>query len=299
MEVQKFLDYISFEKRYSPATITSYSYDLGQFQEFIKSIYKDDSLLRVTKEDVRAFIVFLSKKKLSNRSINRKLATLKSFYKFLQRVKKISFSPFTLISFLKITKEVQIPFSQKEMYHLFEDETIFKNDFIGKRDRLIMEFLYYTGIRKNELTSIEIKNINLREKILKVKGKGNKERLIPLHDKLSEKIFAYLIERQHFLQLKNHDFLIVTKKGEKAYDKLIYNVVHLYLGKVTSKFKKSPHMLRHTFATHLLEEGAPINAIKEILGHSNLVSTQIYTHTSIKHLKEVYDKFHPRALKEK
>jgi integrase/recombinase XerC len=287
-------------KRYSKETLKSYKHDLNSFDEFIKSIHeKDNSLLNVNKEDIKAFIGFLSEKKFSNRSINRKIACLKSFYKFLQKIHKISYDPLELITSLRIKKEIQVPFSKEEMQNLLNHLENFTNDFIGRRDSLIIEFLYYTGIRKNELTTLEIKNINLKENILKIKGKGNKERIIPIHEKLSQKILIYLEERKDFLKAKEHDFLIVSKKGQKPYDKLIYNVVHTYLGKVSTKLKKSPHMIRHTFATHLLEMGADLNAIKEILGHSNLASTQIYTHTSMKYLKEVYQNFHPKGDKRK
>ena len=300
MEVEKFLEYLSFEKRYSKQTLISYQYDLNEFYDFIHSFHGDNaSFLEVQKNDIRAFIVSLSQKRRSNRSINRKIACLKSFYRFLQKIKKITLNPLQDISTLKINKEIQVPFSEKEMKNLLYNTTFFKKDFIGQRDRLILEILYYTGIRKGELSFIKIEDINLKEGFIKIKGKGKKERIALIGPSIIDRIEQYLIQRKNYIKNQEHSFLFITKKGAKIYEKLIYNVVHSYLTLVSDKVKKSPHMLRHTFATHLLENGANLNDIKELLGHSNIASTQVYTHISIKHLKEVYKKFHPMASEKK
>jgi len=291
----KFKDYLALEKKYSEHTVKSYLSDIENFELFLKNFSRD--LLQVNNKDVRNWIVELSEKNFSERSINRKIAALKSFYKFLRKTHSIDVDPTQNISGLKIKKKISVPFSQAEMEHLF-DEIPFNDDFQGIRDRCILDLFYSTGIRRAELINLKETDIDFHKKELKVLGKRNKERLIPLLSQTISNLETYKnSKKQYFFDKKIDSYFFLTDKGKKMYEMLVYRTINSYLSRVSIKLKKSPHMLRHTFATHLLNKGADLNSIKELLGHSSLAATQVYTHSSIQELKNIYKKAHPRSNK--
>ncbi|WP_209789263.1 tyrosine-type recombinase/integrase [Chryseobacterium sp. PvR013] len=290
--LEKFLEYLQFEKRYSPHTITSYKKDLEDFSHFFLRTESSDNLAKADKKIIRNFIVELSENNISKRSINRKLSSLRSFYLFLLKIGEIKVSPTEGISSLKFYAEKQIPISKEEMTDL--NERIFQqvHDLL---EECIMEVLYQTGMRKAELCGLIFENVDLYENELKVIGKGNKERVIPISNELSELLKSYLEIRNPQTEFKSYFF--VNKKGKKLNEKFVYVVVNKYLSLVTTKEKRSPHILRHSFATHVLDNGAEISKVKKILGHSSLASTQVYTNANIEQLKKVFNQAHPRASK--
>ncbi|SMO93992.1 integrase/recombinase XerC [Chryseobacterium rhizoplanae] len=292
MMLEKFLEYLQFEKRYSPHTVTSYQKDLEDFSHFFLRTESSDNLAKADKKIIRNFIVELSENNISKRSINRKLSSLRSFYLFLLKIGEIKVSPTEGISSLKFYAEKQIPMSKEEMADL--NDRIFEqlHDVL---ERCIMEVLYQTGIRKAELCGLIFENVDLYENELKVIGKGNKERVIPVSNELSELLKSYLEIRNPQTEFKSYFF--VNKKGKKLNEKFVYVVVNKYLSLITTKEKKSPHILRHSFATHVLDNGAEISKVKKILGHSSLASTQVYTNANIEQLKKVFNQAHPRASK--
>jgi len=292
MYLQKFIDYLKYEKKYSPLTLKAYHKDLEEFLFFLEK-YKL-KVLKVTSKDIRNWIMILTERQLSERTINRKIAAIKSFYKFLLKTGTISGNPAAILSGMKVKRSVPVPFSEKEMFVLFDAE-IFENSFEGLRDKAIISLLYTTGIRKAELINLKLHDIDFDKKELKVLGKRNKERLVPLLDNTLNHLVAYIKQREVLVNTNTAEpFLFLTKKRKKMYDVLVYRIINSYISKVSVKHKKSPHMLRHTFATHLLNNGAGLNAIKELLGHSSLAATQVYTHSSIKELQKIYNKAHPR-----
>ena len=294
---KQFIQYLEREKNYSPLTLKSYLGDLSDFEAFSKSNNIQFDLKKVTSKQVRIWIAFLSERKLSERTINRKIASLKSFYKFLRKTNTIIESPLNNITGMKVRRKIPVPFSETEMDNLF-DESFFQPDFEGIRDKAIIAVLYTTGIRRAELIGLTLKSIDYHKKELKVLGKRNKERILPLLDSTLNYIETYLNSRnQLFSEAKITDSLFITKKGKKIYETLVYRIINSYLSSVSVKHKKSPHMLRHTFATHLLNNGADLNAIKELLGHSSLAATQVYTQSGISELKNIYKKAHPRSKK--
>ncbi|PIF47583.1 integrase/recombinase XerC [Chryseobacterium sp. 52] len=290
--LDKYLDYLQFEKRYSPHTVTSYKKDLEDFSHFYLKTESSDDISKADKKVIRNFIVELSENNISKRSINRKLSSLRSFYLFLLKIGEIKVSPAESISSLKFYAEKQIPVSQEEMQTLSSRILPEKHDILEK---CIIEVLYQTGIRKAELCGLMFEYVNLDGNELKIIGKGNKERFIPISSELSELLRSYQEIRKPEDGYKSYFF--VNKKGKKLSEKFVYVVVNKYLSLVTTKEKRSPHILRHSFATHVLDNGAEISKVKKILGHSSLASTQVYTNANIEQLKKVFNQAHPRASK--
>lgn len=290
--LDKFLEYLQFEKRYSPHTITSYKKDLEDFLHFYLKTESSEDISKADKKVIRNFIVELSENGISKRSINRKLSSLRSFYLFLLRIGEITVSPTESISSLKFYPEKQIPMSKEEMQELNDHVFEAMHDVLEK---CIMEVLYQTGMRKAELCGLIFENVNINGKELKVIGKGNKERFIPISEDLTNLLKDYLKIRNP--QHEHQSYFFVNKKGKKLTEKFVYVVVNKYLSLITSKQKRSPHILRHSFATHVLDNGAEISKVKKILGHSSLASTQVYTNANIEQLKKVFNQAHPRASK--
>ncbi|KEY18687.1 tyrosine-type recombinase/integrase [Kaistella antarctica] len=291
--IERFLEYIEVEKRYSPHTVTSYRKDLSDFSTFLLKTESHQDFAIVDKKIIRNFMVDLSESQISKRSINRKLSSLRSFFLFLLKVDSVQVSPLENIQSLKFYAEKQIPFSKEEMDELQSMGGKPKNGNFLKE--LIIETLYQTGMRKAELTNLLLNNVDFSKKEIKVIGKGNKSRIIPISDKLLEK-FSYYLTKRNALELSEMYFFL-SEKGKKLNDKFVYSAVNSYLGLVTSKTKRSPHILRHSFATHVLENGAEISKVKKLMGHSSLASTQVYTTANIEQLKKVFNNAHPRAKK--
>ena len=291
--IERFLEYIEVEKRYSPHTVTSYRKDLSDFSTFLLKTESHQDFMLVDKKIIRNFMADLSESQISKRSINRKLSSLRSFFLFLLKLDAVQVSPLENIQSLKFYAEKQIPFSKEEMEELQSMGGKPKNGNFLKE--LIIETLYQTGIRKAELTNLLLNNVDFSKKEIKVIGKGNKSRIIPISDKLLEK-FSYYLTKRNALELSEMYFFL-SEKGKKLNDKFVYSAVNSYLGLVTSKTKRSPHILRHSFATHVLENGAEISKVKKLMGHSSLASTQVYTTANIEQLKKVFNNAHPRAKK--
>jgi integrase/recombinase XerC len=291
--VDFFLSYLQNEKRLSPHTVLAYKIDLLQFQNFLSSpdVQYDISLAQY--QDIRAWVVQLSENQIDNRSINRKIASLRAFYKFLQIKKKIEVNPVALVKSLKTAKRLPVYVEETPMENLFADIE-FTEDFEGLRDKLLLEMLYGTGIRLSELINIKVSDVDIFGRKITVLGKRSKYRIIPLHQTLLDLIQKYQ-DIKGLGSVTANDYLLLTDKYEQLYNVFVQRKVKHYLELVTTISKKSPHVLRHSFATHLLNRGADLNAIKELLGHSNLAATQIYTHNSISQLQEVYKKAHPKA----
>ncbi|HMK07324.1 MAG TPA: tyrosine-type recombinase/integrase [Flavobacterium sp.] len=290
---QAFRDYLQLEKNYSLHTVTAYLDDLGFFEIFVKSEFDQDSLLEVNYSQIRSWIVSLVDAGISNTSVNRKMSSLKSYYKFLLKSKQIDVSPLLKHKALKTAKKIQIPFSEKELDNVL-NQIKYPDGFEGVRDKLIIDLFYTTGIRRTELIHLKVSNINSFNNTLKVLGKRNKERILPILPIISQQISIYLSERSNLEHTTDLDFFFLTQKGVKLNDSFVYRLINNYFSNVSEKVKKSPHILRHTFATHLLNNGADINSVKELLGHSSLASTQVYTHSSLAELKKVYGNAHPR-----
>jgi integrase/recombinase XerC len=292
----KFYDYLLLEKNYSQHTVTAYINDIGFFESFLSNEFEDDNLLRINYNQIRSWIVSLSDDGISNASINRKVSSLKSFYKFLLKTKQIDTSPLLKHKALKAPKKIQIPFSEKEL-DMVLNQIIYKEGFEGVRDKLIVDLFYTTGIRRTELINLKIQNVDLSNKTIKVIGKRNKERIIPILTIIEEQIKKYLSERSSIQEVKESEYFFLLSNGVKLNDSFVYRLINYYFSNVSEKVKKSPHILRHTFATHLLNNGADINSVKELLGHSSLASTQVYTHNSLAELQKVYNSAHPRNKK--
>ena len=285
----KFIKYLSAEKRFSEHTITSYSTDLDQFSIFLFEEYQiSEEVTEISFQIVRSWIASLLEKGVTPRSVNRKISTLKTYFKFLIRENVISESPMLKIIAPKSKKRLPVFIEENQIENLL-NEVEFDEGFIGERDKLIIELFYVTGIRLSELINIKILDINVSNSLIKVLGKRNKERLIPLSINIVNELQTFV--KKHNL----NNYLFTNLGGTKVYTKLVYRVVKKYIAKISSVNKKSPHILRHTFATHMLNNGADINAIKELLGHANLSATQVYTHNTIEKLKTVYKQAHPRA----
>ncbi len=290
--VETFLKYLSFEKRYSKHTIEAYKKDLVQFTDHLLINFEVDNPLDVKHSFIRSWVVSLMDDGISPKSINRKLATLKSFYKFLLARGYIESNPTSQIKPLKTEKELPSFVKEDEIVNLL-DRVEFSADFSGKRDKLLLELLYATGIRLAELQGLKDTDVNLYEKTIRVLGKRNKERIIPINNSLISLITDYQESRKEIGMKGNR--LLLTDGGDELYPMFIYRKVKSYLSSVTTLSKRSPHVMRHTFATHLLNKGADLNAVKDLLGHTSLAATQVYTHNSIEKLKAAFDQAHPKA----
>ena len=292
--IKPFLEYLLLEKGYSKHTITAYKTDLIAFNDFCEVVYDLDSLVSINYVQVRSWVVSLVDADISNNTVNRKVSSLKSFYKFLQKIGEIETNPLAKHKALKVPKKVQVPFTSKEINQVILN--INKNkDFDSIRNKLLVELLYSTGIRRGELINIKERDIDKANCTIKVLGKRNKERFVPILSSVLDTLNEYLRLRNE--NQFDSEFLLITSKGNKIYETLVYRIINSYFSQVSSKVKKSPHILRHSFATHLLNEGADLNSVKELLGHSSLASTQVYTHNSLDAIKKVYNQAHPRSKK--
>lgn len=292
----KFLDYLLLEKNYSLLTIQCYKKDLEELEFFLLQTEDASDIEKSTNRQLRNFIIHLSQKKISEKTINRKISSIRSFFKFLLKTSSLEVNPTLNIKNLKLRKQVLVPYSEDEIKALENtfidiDQTL--SEFEKTRNQLIFEIFYQTGIRRMELINLKISEIDFSECTIRIIGKRNKERQIPITENLKEKLKQYISLKKE----DNHEYLFTNNKGEILKEKFVYNLINKYLSKVTSKQKKSPHMLRHTFASHLLHNGAELNSIKEILGHSSLAATQIYTHSNIDDLKKIFNQSHPYGHK--
>ena len=296
MPLSTFIAYLQLEKKYSPHTIKAYKNDLESFSDFASIEFDYLEIKTIHYSIIRSWIVSLVNAGISNKSINRKISSLRTYYKYLLKIGDIKVSPLVKHKALKTSKTLQIPFSEKEIDNvlsLLNDE----KDFEGVRNKLIVELFYSTGMRRAELVGLKWTDVSFSNRTIKVLGKRNKERIIPLLPTVLETIKEYKVYRDNLETIKDSNYLLLTLKGVKIYETLVYRVINTYFSTASEKVKKSPHILRHSFATHLLNEGADLMAVKELLGHSSLASTQVYTHNSIATLKKVYKNSHPRNSK--
>lgn len=290
---EAFRDYLQLEKKYSPHTVNAYLNDILFFETFNKNYFEQENIEQVNYSQIRSWIVSLVDDDISNVSINRKMSSLKAFYKFLLKTKQIEVSPMLKHKALKTPKIVQIPFSEKELTDLMQ-EVGNPSGFEEVRDKLIVDLFYTTGMRRAELIHLMKYNVDLSSNVIKVLGKRNKERIIPVLPIIVDQFNLYLQERAAVEKIVDEDYFFISAKGLKLSESFVYRLINSYFSKVSEKVKKSPHVLRHTFATHLLNNGADLNSVKELLGHSSLASTQVYTHNSLAELKKVYGDAHPR-----
>lgn len=297
MYLKKYIDFVENQKRYSSHTVEAYRRDILSFQQFLVSEFSTEKLHEAQEHHVRKFIMHLSKADISSRSINRKISALRGFYKYLLKEECIEVSPAQKIQSLKEKRKVRVPFSKDEINKLFNDPDIFDDTFEGKRDRLILLTLYATGIRRAELINLKWTDVDHSKKQIRVLGKGNKVRFIPLLDELRNELNqfkSFISERGLELVLP----IFSKEDGKKINENIVYARVNFYLRKISTRTNRNPHMLRHTFATHLFQSGADLKSVKELLGHSSLASTQVYTHTDIENLKKVFNQSHPRGRDE-
>ncbi len=292
MLLHKYHSYLANEKRFSTHTVKNYLSDLKQYKNFLRTEYEENCIEKSNYQQVRSWIVYLIEKKISARSVNRKLSSLKSYFKFAKRENIISHNPIAKVVAPKTSKKLPVFVEPKNMNFLL-NSNLFETTYKGIRDRVIVELFYSTGIRLSEL--INLKETDITSEKIKVLGKRNKERIIPITNILAQLLSEYLVSKKEQKIINKENYLFVTDKGEKMYEKFVYRIVNNYLSLVTSISKTSPHVLRHTFATHMLNNGADLNSIKELLGHANLSATQVYTHNSIEKLKNTYKQAHPRG----
>jgi len=292
---ERFIQYIQYEKRYSPHTVSAYQSDLDQFFKFLKDQEQDiTNPSEITYQHIRNWMVELMSE-MTARSVNRKIATLRKYFKFLLREGAIINNPASKIQSPKTLKHLPVVVEDAKLSAMLNDNEVFTDDFKGTRDKLVIETLFGTGIRLAELVTLKEQDVNLYEGTLKVLGKRNKERIVPVNHELKVLLEKYIELKKSEDFHNNSATLLVTDKGRDAYPKLIYLIVQKYLSYISTQNKKSPHVLRHTFATSLLDRGADLNAIKELLGHANLSATQVYTHNSVERLKSIYKQAHPKA----
>jgi integrase/recombinase XerC len=295
---EKFIDYIRYEKRFSAHTITAYQHDLQQFAVFLQIQYNLQDITQANHSMIRSWLVDLLTNQVTPRTVNRKLSTLKSFYRYCRRQGIILESPMDKVTSPKTSKYLPVFLETETTDKLFSSLSL-NSGYEGLRDKMILTLFYTTGMRLSELCSLKLSSVDLVKQNIHVTGKRNKERIIPIGSYLINQCEIYLKERESFLQKvdasNNTNHLFVTMKGKPVYQRMVYNIVHHYLSSVATLDKLSPHVLRHTFATQMLNEGADLNAIKEILGHASLAATQVYTHNTIEKLKSIYNQAHPRA----
>jgi len=293
MQQNEFINYISYEKRHSLHTVHAYQNDLNQFSTYLIEQYQLNDVTKAGHEHIRSWLVYLIEGGISTRSVLRKLSTLKSFYKYLLRNAQIDLNPTLLVIPPKTPSRNPEFVIEENMNDLFE-KVNFSKEFSGVRDKLILEVFYATGIRLSELIELKEADISFHNNTLKVLGKRNKERIIPFTNRMKEQLLIYLqMKKENGFEAEKR--LFITERGGKMYPRMVYRIVNKYLGLVTTLSKKSPHILRHTFATHMLNRGADLNDIKEFLGHANLAATQVYTHNTVEKLKKIYQQAHPRA----
>jgi len=293
MSLKSFFDHLEFEKKYSSNTIEAYRNDLNVFERYLSDEFDVTNINNTNYSYIRSWIVDLVNRGISNRSVNRKITSLNSYFKFVLKIDLINENPLTNHKALKTQKKIQLPFSENEMLSVLDLDN-YEDNFTGVRDRLIIDLFYTTGIRRIELIQLKISDLNINNKYIKVLGKRNKERIIPLIDSTINILNKYFSYRD---ELKSEEtFLFITNKGKPVYEKLIYRIINKYFDTISTKVKKSPHIIRHSFATHLLNNGADLNSVKDLLGHSSLAATQVYTNRSIDEIKKVFAKSHPRNI---
>lgn len=293
--IESFINYLEFEKRSSTHTVLAYRHDLEQLREFVALSFEIQDISECSHPELRAWVIDLVEQGLSTTSVNRKIATLRSYFKFLLRSRVINQDPTYKLKSLKNPKKLP-EFVQEVTIESVLEEEVYEPTFEGQRDRMVMEFLYLTGVRLSELTSLKWSDINLLEEQVKVLGKRKKERIIPITKMLKQNILSYQkVFEERFSKTGMNDYFIVSNKGEQSYSMMIYRIVRQYLDLFAQNTRRSPHLLRHTFATHLLNKGADLNAVKDLLGHANLAATQVYTHNTMEKLKAVFEQAHPKA----
>lgn len=293
MDISSFLDYLALERKYSAHTVKAYARDIESFFEFIIAEFGVLQVSEISYNLIRSWIVRLTDEGVGNRSINRKIASLKAYFKFLQKIGEVSQSPLAKHKSLKVKKELQIPFSGDEIDAVLS-QLGKADDFRSLRDLAMVSLFYATGMRRSELINLQLRDVDFERRSIKVLGKRNKERIIPLINWVIDILKSYVVSRNENFGSDIDGNLLLTNKGENLYDTFVYRTINRYFSEVSQKAKTSPHMLRHTFATHLLNNGADLNAVKELLGHASLASTQVYTHTSMAELSKVYQNAHPR-----
>ncbi|MUU79623.1 tyrosine-type recombinase/integrase [Winogradskyella endarachnes] len=293
MSLSAFSDYLLLEKKYSKHTVVAYTRDIESFQLFLNQNHDTQILTEIGYSEIRQWIVELVDKDISTRTINRKVSSLNTYYNFLLKTNELDVNPLKKHKALKVGKKVQLPFSPNELKTVL-DNSIEVVDFETARNQFIIELFYATGIRRIELVNLKLEDINRSNRQIKVLGKRNKERYIPLIEGVLKSLNKYLEYRDSLPIIEDKDLLFLTKKGLKIYEKLVYRIINKYFSEASTKAKCSPHVLRHSFATHLLNQGADLNTVKELLGHTSLAATQVYTHNSINELKKVHAKAHPR-----
>ena len=296
MSIDRYLDYITHEKKYSAHTCTAYEKNLNDFSDFCASHFELYDIEQVDYSQIRTWIISLVEKKNTNRTVNRKISVLRSYYKFLLRTEAITLSPLKLHRPLKVSKKVNVPFSTEEVDRLLNSD-LFSEDYEGVLQKTIITLLYYTGIRRQELIDLKVTSVDFETNTIKVLGKRNKERMIPLLPGAVAVLKTYLSYKKELSVALPNCFFCSTS-GSKLSEGFVYQTVNHYFSMVSTKVKKSPHMLRHSFATHLLNNGADLNSVKELLGHESVAATQVYTHSSLKRIQEIYVKAHPRGKKE-